>query len=76
MAKVTIEITDNPMRGLPGQSDFLTIVASDPLLPLPISEETVEGLTPAQMAAIKAVSTLADSTYETAWLRLSQDSPQ
>lgn len=76
MAKITLTIEDNPMRGLPGQPDFLTIVSSDPLLPLPVSEETVEGLTPAQMAAIQAVSKIADSTYETAWLRLSQDSPQ
>jgi hypothetical protein len=76
MAKITLTIQDNPMVGLPGQPDVVITVNSDGPLPIPISPATAEKLTPAQLGAIVALSTLERKSYETSWLRINQDSPQ
>lgn len=74
MAKVTVVFEDNPMAGLPGQSDVTLMCVPEPPLPEPASEENVEILTSAQMAALSAVAHIAGLAAETAWVVLNHGS--
>lgn len=76
MATVTITIQDNPMAGMPGQTDVTTTVTCDEPMPLPINEETAHRLTTAQMFAIATLARVSNLTYETAWMTIDQGSTQ
>lgn len=72
--EVTIKIADNPLRGQPGQSDFTLTISSEPDLELPKdgSLPDPDTLSPALLGAMHCVASLANLTYETAFVHIAR----
>lgn len=69
--KVTIELADNPLAGLPGQVDFTVTISSDPDLELPDGKlPDPSTLSPALLAATEAIVHIVGLTHEAAFFHI------
>lgn len=67
--KVTLEFADNPLAGLPGQTDVTITITGDPSIPLTPDGTPDPALleSPAFCAAVAAVAHVSAVAHETAF---------
>lgn len=78
---MTVLVADNPLRGLPGQTDLTITVSGEPDLPLPggeVDEATMNRLleSPAFCAVVSMLGHVAGIAAETVVMSMARGSEQ